>query len=181
MAPMGFIHDKLDIKLLALYLLNQVVAPIDFTLLTDLAMCDPGVDYFAFAEALGELVQSGHIVLEDSLYSITEKGRRNGTDSQSSLSPVIRKRCDQRLVSVNSSLRRRAQVRTQVEDREDGQSMLRLSLDDNGGNLLTLEMAVPSLSQGEQMARGFRIHPEEVYHSILDALHQASEEEKAAL
>ena len=64
---MGFIHDKLDIKLLILYLLSRTAAPIDFATLTDLSMCDPGVDYFDFAEAVGELVQSSHILFQDSM------------------------------------------------------------------------------------------------------------------
>ena len=39
----GFIHDKLDIKLLVLYILDRAAAPIDFATLTDLSMCDGGV------------------------------------------------------------------------------------------------------------------------------------------
>ena len=46
MARFGFIHDKLDIKLLILYIMDRVAAPIDFATLTDLSMCDSGVDYF---------------------------------------------------------------------------------------------------------------------------------------
>ena len=49
MARFGFIHDKLDIKLLILYIMDRVAAPIDFDTLTDLSMCDNGVDYFQFA------------------------------------------------------------------------------------------------------------------------------------
>ena len=59
MARYGFIHDKLDIKFLILYLMARVVAPIDFPTLTDLTMCDGGVDYFEFAEAVNELVETG--------------------------------------------------------------------------------------------------------------------------
>ena len=36
----GFIHGKLDIKMLTLYILSHVAAPIDFATLTDLVMCD---------------------------------------------------------------------------------------------------------------------------------------------
>ena len=57
----GFIHGKLDIKLLVLYLTSRLAGPVDFATLTDLAMCDDGVDYFVYAEAVSELVDSGHI------------------------------------------------------------------------------------------------------------------------
>ena len=61
----GFIHDKLDIKLLVLYILNRAAAPIDFATLTDLSMCDSGVDYFQFAEAAAELLSATDKTLEE--------------------------------------------------------------------------------------------------------------------
>ncbi len=67
----GFIHDKLDIKFLVLYLLSRTQAPIDFVTLTDLAMCDEGVDYFLFTQAVSELVESEHLLVEGERYSIT--------------------------------------------------------------------------------------------------------------
>lgn len=169
----GFIHDKLEIKVLVLYLLNRAEGPIDFATLTDLAMCDPGVDYFRFAEAAAELLHSGHVQEEGGLYAITEKGRRNCVDSESSISPVVRRRCDQRLAGLNADLRRRAQVRAAVEPRGDGEFVLRLALDDGGGNLLSLELLTPSQEEGEQMATRFRAHPEKVYHGVLSVLLEA--------
>ena len=58
MARVGFIHDKLDIKFLILYIMSRVAAPIDMPTLADLTMCDEGVDYFDFAEAAAELVST---------------------------------------------------------------------------------------------------------------------------
>ena len=75
---MGFIHDKLDIKFLILYLMARVAGPVDFTTLADLTFCDDGVEYFDFAESVAELVSTGHLAVEGDLYTITDKGRRNG-------------------------------------------------------------------------------------------------------
>ena len=65
MARYGFIHDKLDMKLLILYFMCRVAAPVDFATVTGLTVCDDGIDYFDFAEALSELVDTGHLTLED--------------------------------------------------------------------------------------------------------------------
>ena len=70
----GFIHDKLDTKLLVLYIMNRAAAPIDFSTLTDLSMCDPGVNYFQFAEAVSELTDTGHLDQQGETYAITDKG-----------------------------------------------------------------------------------------------------------
>ncbi len=165
----GFIHNKLDMKLLALYLLTHAAAPIDFATLTDLAMCDGGVDYFQFAEAVSELCASGHIFREGDLYSPTDKGRRDGSAGESRLSPVIRARCDRRLAPLNEALRRKAQVRAAVEP--DGESwQVSLSMDDDRGPLFSLTLLAPSKEEGQRIADHFLAHPDRVYNGVLGAL-----------
>ena len=88
----GFIHGKLDTKMLTLYILSHVAAPIDFATLTDLVMCDDGVDYFLFAEGVSELLESAHASKNGDFYWATDKGRRNSADLESSLPSVIRRR-----------------------------------------------------------------------------------------
>ncbi len=166
----GFIHDKLDIKFLILYLMSRVAAPVDFTTLADLTFCDDGVEYFDFAESVAELVQTGHLRQEDNRYTITEKGRRNGTVCESSLAFSVRQKCDRNLARVNSALRRDSQVRTELLPREDNGVTLRLILDDDKGNIMTLDMLTVSEAQANQLAEKFRAHPEKLYESILQVL-----------
>lgn len=174
----GFIHDKLDIKFLILYLMSRVASPIGFSTLTELVLCDDGVDYFDFAESAAELVQTGHLTLENDQYAITEKGMRNGGYCESSLPYSVRLKCDKNLTRINAVLRRNAQVRTEIDPREDGTHTLRLILDDNTGNLLTLSLMTGSHQQAEQLAKKFRDRPEQVYNGILGVL--LSEEETPA-
>ena len=166
----GFIHSKLDIKLLILYLASRLAGPVDFPTLTDLTMCDDGVDYFQYAEAVSELIESGHIVQDGEMYAITEKGIRNISASESSLSPVIRKRCDQRLLPLNNAIRRKAQVQAEVAETEAGDWTVRLSLTDDLAPLFTLDLLAPSAETAQQIAEQFSLHPERVYNGILGVL-----------
>ena len=170
MARHGFIHDKLDITFLILYIMARVAAPIDFHALTDLTMCDDGVDYFEFAEAVSELVETGHLTLEEELYAITDKGRANGAACESSLPYTVKQKCNVRLAKVNGILRRNAQVRSSVEDRPEGGSVVKMELDDDKGNLFTLQLFCGTREQAQRMADGFREEPERVYHDVIAAL-----------
>jgi hypothetical protein len=170
LARFGFIHDKLDIKFLVLYLMARVAAPVDFSTLTDLTMCDDGVDYFQFAEAVSELVETAHLSVEDEHYAITEKGRRNGGICESSLPYSVRIKCDRNLARLNAGLRRSAQVCAEILPRSDGAFTLRLALDDDDGNLLTLELLTASEGQAGHLAERFRSHPEQVYNGVLNVL-----------
>lgn len=51
----GFIRNPLDVRLLILYILDHLILPVTMAELTDLALCDEGLDYFQFADALGSL------------------------------------------------------------------------------------------------------------------------------
>lgn len=171
MARPGFIHDPLDIKLLVLYVMSRVAAPVDFATLTALSMQDDGVDYFLFAQVVEELVSSGHLLLtDDNRYSVTEKGRANSAVMENSLPSVVRGRCNRALAQCNDALRKEAQVTSQVETSSDGRCQLTLGLSDDAGRLLDLSLAVPSAEQGEAVAQRFRAAPEKMFHALLTVL-----------
>ena len=178
MSRTGFIHDKLDIKFLVLYLMARVASPVDFPTLADLTFCDDGVEYFDFAESVAELVDTEHLTLEDGKYSITDKGRRNGKICESSLAFSVRRKCDQNLARVNGVLRRDAQVRTELLPREDGGLTPRLILDADTGNIMTLDMLTVSTDQADHLAEKFRAEPEKLYHGILQVLLEEEPKDK---
>lgn len=172
----GYIRDKLDIKVLVLYLTSRTAAPIDFPSLTDLSMCDEGVDYFLFSEAVSDLVESGHLLLENERYSITEKGRKNGSICEESLPLSVRQKCDRNLAKLNSRLRQEAQVRTGILPRTEKEGFtVRLILDDNDGNLMTTELYSPTEEQAQKLVNSFRNCPERIYRALISALQDAAE------
>lgn len=170
MPQFGFIRDKLDVKVLVLYLTARVAAPIDFATLTDLCMCDEGVDYFMFAQAVSELVESEHLRLEQDAYTITDKGRKNGSVWEESLPFSVRQKCNRNLSQLNARLRQEAQIRAEVLPREGGGFTVRMILDDNQGNLMTLELYAPTQEQADRQAASFRSEPERIYRSVLSSL-----------
>ncbi|MBD5134034.1 MAG: DUF4364 family protein [Clostridiales bacterium] len=171
----GFIHDKLDIKLLVLYIMDRVAAPIDFSTLTDLAMCDNGVDYFRFAEAVAELKDSGHLGRDGEYYAVTDKGRRTCAAGESSLSPVIRQRCDRRLDPLNRVLKRKSQVRAEVTEQPLGFDVC-LSMDDDKGSLFSLTLLAPTHEDAQRVAGSFLDHPDRVYNALLGVLLTGNDE-----
>ena len=164
MAQQGFIQDKLDIKMLELYLLDRAVGPVAPDTLADLAMSHDGVGYVDFAEATAELVERGNILLTEEGYAC-----------ESSLPYSVRRHCDEALTQVNAAIRRRTQVRGEKREVPGGGVVARLLLDDDSGNLLTLELLCPSEKQAERLISAFRARPERLYNGVLMAL---SEEEK---
>lgn len=170
MARHGFIQDDLDLKLLVLYIMSRAAAPITFPQLLELALCDAGVDYFSLTQAVGHMVETGHLTQEGDRYAITEKGRHNSEICQSSLPYSVRRHCDENLVKVNDALRREQQVQSGLEPRGDGTCTVWLSLADEGGTLMDLRLLVPAQDQGEELVKRFQEAPEQVYHRVMTLL-----------
>ena len=178
MAQHGFIRDKLDLKMLELYLLAHAAGPIAPETITDLVRRHEGVNYFEFTEATAELVKTGHLTQTEEGYLITDKGRTNSAACESSLPYSVRRRCAQDLAPINAAFRRNAQIRGEKRSNADGSVTTQMTLADDTGNLLTIELLCPSEEQADRLIAGFRAKPEQVYNDVLEALSVGREEEK---
>ena len=179
MAGQGFIHDKLELKFLILYIAARVIEPIPFDTMLDLTMCDDAVDYFDFTECLRDLVDTEHLTLsQDGLYAITEKGLRNSRICESSLAYSVRLRCDKNLDVWNRKLRRKSQVKATWEQRSNGTYTVRLSLDDDAGSLMDLKLMAVREDMAKLLAGRFRQAPEKLYGQIMNLLLEDSQDGK---
>ncbi len=178
MGRQGYIHDKLDMKMLELYILAKAAGPMTPDTLADLVGRHEGVNYFEFAEATAELMETGHLTLTADGYLITEKGRTNSAACETSLPYSVRRRCDQDLAPINAILRRNALVRGEKQVNGDGSVTARMTLDDDNGNLLSIELLCPSEEQADRLIEGFRARPEQIYHDVLESLSSGRDERK---
>ena len=79
----GFIHDMLDVKVLILYIMSRAMYPVDLQKIYELSYQDDGLSYFDVAQAVPQMVESGHLEpVEGERYVITEKGTDSLLDFQ---------------------------------------------------------------------------------------------------
>lgn len=173
MEPLGFIHDKLDIKILILFILGRFEEPaVPLEIVTELALCDKGVGYFEFSECLKELEDSEHITQSDvdGLVFITPKGRKNGTTTENSLPYSVRKSTEEAIAKVKKARKRGASIHTELRKKEEGGYTLTCKLNDGLGEVLDLTVFVATQEQGEEMAARFRKQAEEIHGNIIRLL-----------
>ncbi len=70
---LGFIHDKLDIKILILFILRRLPEPVTFDVLRDLTLCDDGIGYFDFADE-SRACRHGAPADDGHTFALTERG-----------------------------------------------------------------------------------------------------------
>lgn len=167
----SFIHDKLEIKFLILYIAARVSEPIPMEGMQELTLCDSGIDYFSFSECLNDLVQTEHLTLSPAgLYAITPKGLRNSEICESSLPMSVRLLTDRNVAAYNQMLLRRAQVRSRVVPRENGTFTVELRFSDDVDQLMHLELMAATEELARDLAARFQKNPEQVYTQLMNAL-----------
>ena len=82
---------------------------------------------------------------------------------------MVRRRCDQRMALLNQALKRKAQVRAEVQKQPQGFDV-RLAMDDDQGSLFSLTLLAPSVVEGQRVAQQFLQHPDRIYNGILGVL-----------
>jgi hypothetical protein len=166
----GFIHEKLDIKLLILFILSRLPAPVDRGTLDELCQqCDDGVGYFDYSDCLGDLMATGHITEEDEEYAITDKGRRNAETVESSLPYSVRAKALKLIAPVETRLARAAMIRAETVTDGSG-CRVSLAMSDGKGEIISLSLLCAGEEQAKKMKKKFRREAEEVYQRIVEIL-----------
>ena len=170
MERMGFIRDKLSIKMLILFILNRLPRPVPFDILTELVICDDGISYFDYVEALNELVSSGHVILSDGRYSVTPKGEANSRITESSIPYSVRLKAEKATLKEAREMRRNAMIDTTSEVREDGSVTVHLGLADSLGDIMKMDILVASDAQADEIKKRFRLSAELLYNEMIELL-----------
>ncbi len=175
----GFIHEKLEIKILILFLLRRLPRPVDMDTLTDLTMCDDGISFFDFADCVAELRASGHIEEIPDGWRITNKGRENGEITEGSLPYSVRIRAERGAASVAREQQRDELVTTARELRARGGCTVQLNMSDGEGSVFSLKLLCGSEEEAETMQKNFRKNAESLYSRVTELLLDDSDSGKA--
>ena len=171
MQRLGFIHDMLDVKVLILFVMARVSYPVTSNEIYELCYQDECLSYFDVCTAIPEMVKSGHLKeTEDQKYEITEKGRADGALTEDSIAFTVKQRAENAVARFNRQIRRSSFVKTQVIPRENGDYSVIMALDDEMGNLMTLELVAPDQRQAVRLGELFEKKAEMVYNLTMSEL-----------
>ena len=171
MQRLGFIHDMMDVKVLILYATSRSNYPMTSQDIYEVCYQDECLSYFDVCTAIPELIKSGHLQqVEDDKYEITEKGRQDGELTADSIAFTVKQRTENAVARYNRQIRRSSFVKTQVVPRQNDEYSVIMSLDDELGNLMTLELVAPDQRQATRLSRLFEKKAEMVYNLTMSEL-----------
>ena len=170
MDRLGFIHEKLDIKILILFILRRLPGAVDPNYLSDLCReCDNAIGYFDYSDCLSELLETGHIREGEEGYAITEKGARNADAVETSLPYSVRSKALKLLEPIAEELRRQAMITARHSSQDDG-CFVELAMSDGAGEIVHLKLLIANEDQARRIEKRFRKNAESIYHQIVELL-----------
>jgi len=166
----GFIHDRIEIKVLILFIMRRLPGPVSADVLAELTMCDEGISYFEVTECIDMLIKTKHLKLKDKMYSLTAKGERNGEILEKNLPYSVRANAEDAAALVRSAQSRSSMIKTHRLVDSDGGYKVSLSLSDGMGDIISMELLAANEKQASAIEKGFRKNAEKVYHSIVEMI-----------
>ena len=171
MQRLGFIHDMMDVKVLILFVASRSNYPMTNQEIYELCYQDECLSYFDVCTAIPEMVTSGHLKqVEGDRYEITEKGRTDGALTEDSIAFTVKQRAENAVARFNRQLRRSSFVKSQIIPREGGDYSVIMALDDEMGNLMTLELVAPNQRQAVRLGKLFEKKAEIIYNLTMTEL-----------
>ena len=171
MQRLGFIHDMMDVKVLVLIATARSNYPMSTQEIYELCYQDDCLSYFDICTAIPEMVKTGHLnQIEEDKFEITQKGKDACALTEDSIAFTVKQKVENAVARFNRQLRRSSFVKTQVLQRATGDYSVIMSLDDEMGNLMTLELFAPDQRQAVRLGKLFEKKAETVYNLTMTEL-----------
>jgi hypothetical protein len=171
MQRLGFIHDMMDVKVLILYVTSRSNYPMTIQEIYDVCYVDDCLSYFDVCTAVPEMDKSGHLLpVGEERFEISPKGKEAGELTADSIAYTVKQKAENAISRYNRQIRRSSFVKTQTVQREGGDYSVIMSLDDETGTLMTLELVAPNQRQAVRLARLFEGKAEEIYNLTMTEL-----------
>ena len=172
----GFIHDMLDVKALILYVMSMVEMPVSAQTIYELCLQDDCLSYMDVQMAIPQMVESGHLQRADEgLFEITQMGREAEPWTNDAIAFPVRHRAKMAVEALNHAARQEQFIRTEVRECENGEYIVSMRLNDMNGQLMHLELTMPTRLQAKRVEAAYRKNPDMIYQSVIVGLLEETE------
>ncbi len=162
-----------EIKLIVLYLLNELDDAFDFQTISEIIVWDGSISYFVFSQCFDELIQSGAIekISEQGkeLFAISPLGRISIKEVEDSILGFVKERIMRSATRLLAFKKDGTNICSKIQPKNGGYE-LSCSIKNKKINLLEINMYFDNKEEAELLQSGFDNQAERVYSSLLALL-----------
>lgn len=169
------LYDDDKIKLILLYLLNELDDSFDFQTISEIVVWDGSINYFVFTDCFNQLVDNGSILkvtdpkTGKEMYSISPIGKTSIEAVEDTLLKFIKERIMRSATRLLAFKKDGSNIASSLEKEKDGY-LLNCTLKNRKFNLLELKLYLDNQEEAELLKMGFDSRAEHIYSAILALL-----------
>lgn len=164
-----------EIKILVCYLLHNISQKLTLSQINEALLKKGLVNYFELADAMSELLESGHIIIcatnekDEECYELTELGVRTAQEFSDTLPLTVREKALHSAQNLLTRQKSAAENIVTVDKVKDGY-MVNLIISDIGSDLMNLSLFMPTENEADAVKRQFIRDPLLIYKGMLALL-----------
>jgi hypothetical protein len=169
----GLIDGGADLMVLVLFALRKLGGGAATETVLELCTAAPGtgtITYFDVSSALNALADTGHLTFADGLFTITEKGARNGELTEGDIPYSVRFHTESAANARSRAAKRAELLHTSRTILRRGGYAVELSLSDGREEVMFLRVTAANEKQAEAIENAFRDKAESIFGSIMEKL-----------
>ncbi len=170
--PQRLYKDE-EIKLIILYLLNELDDEFDFQTLSEIIVWDGSISYFVFSQCFDELIGTGAIEKieknESVVYAISQLGKDFIKEAKDAILKFVKERIMRSATRLLAFKKDGTNISSKIEPQNSGYQ-LSCSISNKKFNLLEVNMYLDNLEEAELLQQNFEKQAERVYSSLLAQL-----------
>jgi hypothetical protein len=166
--------DKIDVKLIALFIIDNFKMPVPSSFIVDTLTLEPFVNYFDLQQQLSELEDEEFVTyyIEDNAkyYSITKKGLQALEFFLVRVPKTVRERLLRTIKIKIKDLRNALSIKAEYKKVNDIEYSITLGISEGNFDMFSLSLSVGDELMAKKMCAAFKNNPQSLYSEFLSIL-----------
>lgn len=166
--------DKIDVKLIALFIIESFKMPVPNSFIVDTLMLEPFVNYFDLEERIAELEAEEFVTYykEDceKFYSLTKKGKEALGFFSVRIPKTVRERLLQAIKIKIKELKNALGIKAEYVKTNDIEYKVSLGISEGNYEMFGVDISVGDEIMAKKMCAAFKNNPQIIYSEFLSVL-----------
>ena len=166
--------DKIDVKLIALFIIDNFKMPVPNSFIVDTLALEPFVNYFDLRQQMGELedeeLVTYYIENNDRFYSLTQKGTQALEFFSLRIPKTVRERLLRTIKIKIKDLKNALSIKADYEKVNDIEYNVSLGISEGNFDMFNVSISVSDELMAKKMCAAFKNNPQSLYSEFLSIL-----------
>ncbi len=166
--------EKVDVKLIALFIIDNFKMPVPNSFIVDTLSLEPFVNYFDLQHRIGELEEEELVTYyvegNDRFYSLTEKGSQALGFFSDRIPKTVRERLLKAIKVKIKDLKNALGVKADYQKVNDIEFLVTLGISEGNFDMFSVSISVSDEMMAKKICASFKNDPQSFYSEFLSVL-----------